>query len=212
MLFSSFAYFALFWKGIRLKEGSEIDRKKIEKGVRLILEGIGENLDREGLVGTPERVWRMYEEILNGHEIDIAGLLEKTFMEKHDEMVLIRDIPFFSICEHHLLPFLGKAHIGYIPKGRVVGASKMVRVLKAEAMKLQLQERLTKNVADILMDELSPTGVGVVVEAEHLCMSIRGVKSFGAKMVTSAMRGGFRSNETTRAEFLSLIRFPRDSS
>lgn len=149
----------------------------------------------------------MYEEILNGREIDLSALLETTFSEKHDEMVIVRDIPFFSICEHHLLPFLGKAHIGYIPKGRVVGISKMVRVLKAEAMQLQLQERLTKNVADILMRELSPTGVGVVVEAEHLCMSIRGVKSFGAKMVTSAMRGGFRTHESTRAEFLSLIKF-----
>jgi GTP cyclohydrolase I len=151
----------------------------------------------------------MYEEILNGHGVDIAGILETAFTEQHDEMVLIRDIPFFSICEHHLLPFLGKAHIGYIPKGRVVGASKLVRVLKAEAMKLQLQERLTKNVADILMHELKPTGVGVVIEAEHLCMSIRGVKSFGAKMITSAMRGGFRSSESTRSEFLSLIRYSK---
>jgi GTP cyclohydrolase I len=153
----------------------------------------------------------MYEEILNGREVDTASLLETTFSEKHDEMVLLRDIPFFSLCEHHLLPFLGKAHIGYIPKGRVVGLSKMVRVLKAEAMKLQLQERLTKNVADILMRELKPTGVGVVIEAEHLCMSIRGVKSFGAKMVTSAMRGGFRASETTRNEFLSLIQYPKGS-
>jgi len=151
----------------------------------------------------------MYEEILNGHGVDIAALLETTFTEQHDEMVLIRDIPFFSICEHHLLPFLGKAHIGYIPKGRVAGASKLVRVLKVEAMKLQLQERLTKNVADILMHELKPTGVGVVIEAEHLCMSIRGVKSFGAKMITSAMRGGFRTSESTRSEFLSLIRYPK---
>jgi GTP cyclohydrolase I len=154
----------------------------------------------------------MYEEILNGKDIDMSAILERTFYEQHDEMVLVKDIPFFSICEHHLLPFLGKAHIGYIPKGHVVGVSKMVRVLKAEAMKLQLQERLTKNVADILMRELNPTGVGVVVEAEHLCMSIRGVKSFGAKMVTSAMRGGFRSHETTRAEFLSLIGYKGSNS
>ncbi len=195
-----------------MKAGAEIDRNKIEDGVKLILEGIGEDLGREGLIGTPERVWRMYEEILNGKEIDMSAILERTFYEQHDEMVLVKDIPFFSICEHHLLPFLGKAHIGYIPKGHVVGVSKMVRVLKAEAMKLQLQERLTKNVADILMRELNPTGVGVVVEAEHLCMSIRGVKSFGAKMVTSAMRGGFRSHETTRAEFLSLIGYKGSNS
>ncbi len=158
---------------------------------------------------TPERVWRLYEEILNGKCIDRGAILETTFSEKHDEMVLIRDIPFFSLCEHHLLPFLGKAHIGYIPKGHVVGVSKLVRILKAEAMQLQLQERLTKNVADCLMHELKPTGVGVVIEAEHLCMSIRGVKSFGAKMVTSAMRGGFRTSESTRSEFLSLIRYSR---
>jgi GTP cyclohydrolase I len=185
-----------------------IDRDKIEKGVRLIIEGVGEDPEREGLRKTPERVWRLYEEILNGRGIDRTAILETTFSEKHDEMVLIRDIPFFSLCEHHLLPFLGKAHIGYIPKGHVVGVSKLVRILKAEAMQLQLQERLTKNVADCLMQELKPTGVGVIIEAEHLCMSIRGVKSFGAKMVTSAMRGGFRTSESTRAEFLSLIRYP----
>lgn len=192
---------------IPLTRGAVIDRQKIENGVRLILEGLGEDLQREGLVKTPERVWKMYNEILNGREVDLSKLLETTFSEKHDEMVLLRDIPFFSICEHHLLPFLGKAHIGYIPKGRVVGLSKMVRVLKAEAMQLQLQERLTKNVADILMRELNPTGVGVVIEAEHLCMSIRGVRSFGATMVTSAMRGGFRTHQATRSEFLSLVGF-----
>ena len=192
---------------IPLARGAVIDRQKIENGVRLILEGIGEDLQREGLVKTPERVWKMYNEILNGKEVDSSKLLETTFSEKHDEMVLLKDIPFFSICEHHLLPFLGKAHIGYIPKGRVVGLSKMVRVLKAEAMQLQLQERLTKNVADILMQELNPMGVGVVIEAEHLCMSIRGVRSFGAKMVTSAMRGGFRAHQSTRSEFLSLVGF-----
>jgi GTP cyclohydrolase I len=205
MLFSDPPKWGFFT--IPLMRGAVIDRQKIENGVRLILEGIGEDLQREGLVKTPERVWKMYNEILNGREVDSSKLLDTTFSEKHDEMVLLKDIPFFSICEHHLLPFLGKAHIGYIPKGRVVGLSKMVRVLKAEAAQLQLQERLTKNVADILMQELNPTGVGVVIEAEHLCMSIRGVRSFGAKMVTSAMRGGFRTHQATRSEFLSLVGF-----
>lgn len=184
-----------------------IDLDKIAQAVKMILEAIGENLDREGLRATPQRVAKMYAEVFAGMELDPRKHLETCFCEKHDEMILVKDIPFYSMCEHHLLPFYGKAHVAYIPdQGRVVGLSKLVRVTDIVARRPQLQERLTSNVADIIMDELKPKGVVVVVEAEHLCMSIRGIKKPGAMTVTSAVRGLFRTNPSSRSEVLALIK------
>ncbi len=186
---------------------STMDLKKIEEGVRLILEGIGEDPDREGLQKTPARVARMYEECCAGLYEDPAVHFETTFDEHHEELVIVHDIPFYSLCEHHLAPFFGKAHVAYIPAsdGRICGISKLARLVDVFARRPQVQERLTSQVADTLVKELHPQGVLVVMEAEHLCMSMRGVKKAGAKTTTSATRGVFRKNAATKAEALSLL-------
>ncbi|MGH2587827.1 MAG: GTP cyclohydrolase I FolE [Dehalococcoidia bacterium] len=185
--------------------GTPIDGGRIERAVREILLAIGEDPDREGLRDTPSRIGRMYAEIFAGISEDPGAHLTVTFTERHDEMVILREIPFYSTCEHHLVPFHGIAHVGYVPNGRVAGISKLARVVETLAKRPQLQERLTSQVADVLMDTLEPDGVAVVVEAEHLCMTMRGVKKPGAKMVTSAVRGSFKRSAVTRAEFLSLV-------
>ena len=184
-----------------------VDAKKIEEGVRLILEGIGEDPEREGLLETPARVARMYEEVFAGLTEDPARHFETTFDEHHEEMVLVRDIPFYSMCEHHLVPFFGKAHVAYIPAadGRVCGLSKLARLVEAFARRPQVQERLTTQIADTLIEQLDPQGVIVVMEAEHMCMSMRGVKKPGSKTITSAVRGAFEKSQATQAEALSLI-------
>ncbi|MEY8561494.1 GTP cyclohydrolase I FolE [Eggerthellaceae bacterium 3-80] len=184
-----------------------MDRAKIEQGVRLILEGVGEDPSREGLRKTPERVAKMYEEVFAGMNEDPAVHFETTFDEHHEEMVLVRDIPFYSMCEHHLAPFFGHAHIAYIPSpdGRICGLSKLARLLDVFARRPQVQERLTSQVADTLMKELKPQGAIVVLEAEHLCMSMRGVKKPGTQTTTSAIRGIFDEDTAARAEALSLI-------
>jgi GTP cyclohydrolase I len=184
-----------------------MDREKIERGVRLILEGVGEDVGREGLLDTPHRVAKMYEEIFSGLDKDPTGLFEKSFGENHTEMVLVKDIPFYSICEHHLVPFFGMAHVGYIPgkEGRICGLSKLARLVDLFARRPQVQERLTSQVADTLVEHLEPQGVIVVIEAEHLCMSMRGVQKPGSKTTTSAVRGAFKDSQRTRAEALSLI-------
>jgi GTP cyclohydrolase I len=182
------------------------DLERIERAVREIIEAIGEDPRREGLIDTPDRVARMYAELFEGLRMDPAEYLKVGFEAGHDEMVILRDIPFYSVCEHHFMPFHGTAAVGYIPDGRVVGLSKLARVVEGYARRPQLQERLTSQVADTLMDTLEPDGVAVVISAEHLCMTQRGVKKPGARMVTSATRGTFRKNDVTRAEFLSLVR------
>ncbi|MEA3407939.1 MAG: GTP cyclohydrolase I FolE [Chloroflexota bacterium] len=187
-----------------------IDKKKICKAVEEILIAIGEDPQREGLLRTPERVADMYEEIFAGMSRDPAEVLRVGFEENHEEMVILKDIPFYSMCEHHLLPFHGKAHIGYIPSGRVVGISKLARTVEIVSRRPQLQERMTSEIADAIMGNLSPRGVGVVIEAEHLCMTMRGIRKPGSIAITSANRGIFRSRKETRAEFLSLIGRPRN--
>jgi len=186
--------------------GGRVDRLKISAAVRMILEAIGEDPQREGLVDTPRRVADMYEEIFAGLTVDPSDYLAVGFEERHKEMVILKDIPFQSVCEHHLLPFVGKAHVGYIPAGRIVGLSKLARVVEGFARRPQLQERLTSQIADTITETLQPTGAGVVIEAQHFCMILRGVKKPGSTMVTSAMRGIFRTNPPTRAEFLEFIR------
>lgn len=185
-----------------------IDREKIAAGVRLILEGVGEDLGREGLRDTPERVASMYAEILAGVKCDPKEILQVVFAENHDEIVMVKDIPFYSICEHHLMPFFGKAHVAYIPSksGKITGISKLARVVDALAKRLQVQERLTTQIANSLVEALDPQGVLVVIEAEHLCMSMRGVNKPGALTVTSAVRGEFRRRQAARMEALNLIR------
>ena len=184
-----------------------MDKAKIRKGIRLLLEGIGEDPDREGLLDTPERVANMCEELYAGIGADPMRVFTRVLEEAHDEIVLVRDIPFYSICEHHLLPFLGKAHVAYLPDGRrVCGLSKLARIVELHAKRPQLQERLTSDVADSLMAALEPRGVLVVIEAEHLCMTMRGVKAPGSLTVTSVVRGIFRENPATRAETMALIR------
>lgn len=185
----------------------EIDHKKIEAAVRMMLEAIGEDPNREGLLDTPKRVARMYEELFSGIHTDPKDYFSTIFSEDHEEIVLVKDIPFYSMCEHHLVPFFGHAHVGYIPKGgRVVGLSKLARAVEAVARRPQLQERITSLVADAIMDKLDPHGVIVVVEAEHMCMTIRGVKKAGAKTITTAVRGIFAADPNVKAEALSLIR------
>lgn len=184
-----------------------MDLKKIEKGVRLILEGIGEDTERAGLKGTPERVARMYEEILSGIETPTEALLKSMEGESHDEMVLLKDIPFYSVCEHHLLPFIGKVHVAYIPSGgKIVGLSELVKSVEVLSKRLQVQERLTTQLADLIMNRLKPKGAMVVIDAEHLCISMRGVKRPGSRTVTSAVRGIFRTKRSTREELLELIK------
>lgn len=183
-----------------------VDRARIESAVREILLAIGEDPDREGLQRTPYRVAKAYDELFAGLREDPRTHLRATFDEGHKEMVVLRDIPFASLCEHHLLPFTGIAHIGYIPQGQIVGLSKLARLVEGYARRPQVQERLTSEVADAIMDELKPDGCGVVIEATHTCMTIRGVEKPGATMVTSAMRGGFRNRPATRAEFMAFVR------
>lgn len=182
-----------------------VDLKRIEAAVREILAAVGEVPDREGLQETPARVARMYAEIFSGLHTDPAQYLKKTFTQKHDEMVLVKEIEFASCCEHHLLPFLGKAHIAYLPNGKVVGLSKLARVVEALARKPQVQERMTEDLAELIMSELQPRGVGVIVEASHSCMTIRGVRKPGAMTITSAMRGLFKTNPMTRSELMALV-------
>lgn len=185
-----------------------MDKKKVEQGIRLILEGIGEDIKREGLKGTPARISEMYEEIFSGLKVNPVEVVTVTFAENHDEMVLLKGIPFYSICEHHLIPFVGRAHVAYIPgkDGRVTGISKLARVVEVVSRKPQLQERLTTQIADALCNALKPLGVLVMVEAEHLCLSMRGVQKPRTIAVTSSVRGIFRTNEASRAEALSLIK------
>ncbi|HYL99876.1 MAG TPA: GTP cyclohydrolase I FolE [Blastocatellia bacterium] len=186
--------------------GVGVDLAKIEAGVRLILEGIGEDPERPGLEGTPRRVAAMYEEICAGLHDDPRRFIRVIPAETHDEMVIVKDIPIYSLCEHHLLPFVGVAHIAYIPReGRIIGLSKLARVADLMAKKPQIQERLTTEIADLLFNELNATGVMVVIEAEHLCMEMRGIKKPGSKTVTSALRGGFLKDQRTRSEAMSLI-------
>ena len=184
-----------------------MERDKIEAGIRLILDGIGEDLSREGLLETPRRVADMYEEIFAGLVEDPAEHFCVTFDEGHQEMVLVKDIPLYSVCEHHLVPFMGKAHVAYVPgkHGRICGLSKLARVVEVFAKRPQVQERMTAQIADTLVEQLDPAGVLVVIEAEHLCMSMRGVRKPGSKTVTSAVRGQFREDARTRAEAMSLI-------
>lgn len=182
-----------------------VDQARIRKAVREILLAVGEDPDREGLAETPDRVARMYAEAFAGLHFDPRIHLVKRFTQDYDEMVAIKDIEFSSYCEHHLLPFSGRAHVAYLPKGQVVGLSKIPRVIEAMASRPQLQERLTQEVAELLMDELDARGVGVVMEAAHSCMTIRGVRKPGSVLVTSAMLGAFRDRHATRAEFLALI-------
>ena len=172
------------------------------------MEGLGEDLDREGLVRTPERVANMYEEILCGMDEDPSSVIRAMFAEEHEEMIVVKNIPLYSICEHHMMPFLGRAHVAYIPgqEGQITGISKLARVVDVLSKRLQVQERLTTDVADTLVKALRPRGVLVVIEAEHLCMSMRGVKKPGALTITSAVRGTFHTNAASRAEALSLIR------
>ncbi|OGB90825.1 GTP cyclohydrolase I FolE [candidate division WOR-1 bacterium RIFCSPHIGHO2_01_FULL_53_15] len=184
-----------------------INKKKIEKAIKDILLAIGEDVNRDGLKETPKRVAEMYAELFSGLHKDPAGELTTFKQGEHEEMVIVKDIPFYSICEHHLVPFAGKAHVAYIPKkGRVTGLSKLVRVLEGYAKRPQVQEKLTSQVADTIIEKLDPHGVLVVIEAEHLCMSMRGVKKPGTLTVTSAVRGVFRKDAKVRSEALALIR------
>jgi GTP cyclohydrolase I len=179
---------------------------QIPEAVRTLLEELGEDPERAGLAGTPERVRRMYAELTEGYHTDPDALLNKAAFEvDYDEMVVVRDIEFFSLCEHHLLPFFGKAHVGYLPRGRIIGLSKIPRVVDMYAHRLQVQERLTQQVAGFLMERLNPKGVGCVVEATHLCTVMRGVRKQEATMVTSSMLGTFRADARTRSEFLTFI-------
>jgi len=184
-----------------------IDLPKIEIAVRMILEAIGEDPEREGLRDTPARVARMYREIFCGLWESPEIHLQKSFSEEYEEMVLVKDIPLYSVCEHHLLPFFGRASVAYIPRrGRVTGLSKLARVVEGFAKRPQLQERLTSQIADAIMQRLDPYGVAVVIEAEHMCMTVRGVRKPGSKTVTSAVRGIFQENSATRAEVFALIK------
>jgi GTP cyclohydrolase I len=182
-----------------------VDKERIEKAVAEILLAIGEDPGREGLRDTPSRVAKMYTELLSGMREDPEMHLRSVFTENYDEIVLLRDIPFYSVCEHHLLPFIGSAHVAYLPTGRVLGVSKLARIVDCFAKRLQCQERLTGQIADLIMTRLEPLGVAVVLEASHSCMTIRGIKKPGSTMVTSALRGIFRKDPRSRLEILSLL-------
>jgi len=189
-----------------LEKGS-VDREKIERAVRDILEAIGEDPNREGLKRTPIRVAAMYAELFRGLRDEPARHLQTFFTEeRYDEIVILRDIPFHSMCEHHLMPFIGKAHVAYLPDGKIVGVSKLARLVETLSHRLQVQERLTTQVADMLMEHLKPKGVAVFMIAQHTCMTIRGVKKPGSQMITSALRGIFRTNLASRTEVLSLLK------
>jgi GTP cyclohydrolase I len=188
-----------------------MDQEKIQRGVRLLLEGIGEDPERDGLVDTPRRVADMFEEIIATEPADLSTLIVAMPSDRHQELVLVRDIAFHSMCEHHLLPFFGVAHVAYIPSkhGKITGISKIARLVRTVAARLQLQERLTSTIADTLVRSLDPAGVMVLVKAEHLCMTMRGVRAPGSQVVTSAVRGIFRTSEATRAEFMALVDGPK---
>ena len=180
----------------------------VAKGVRSILEAVGDEIDMQGTADTPRRVAQMYDELLSGYTIDPRQLLNGALFDvEYDEMVVVADIDFYSLCEHHLLPFYGKAHVGYLPYKKVVGLSKIPRLVNMFARRLQVQERMTQQIATFMDDLISPRGVGVVVEGTHLCTSMRGVRKAGAKMVTSAVKGVFRSNPSTREEFMAHVRY-----
>jgi GTP cyclohydrolase I len=194
-------------QGARPPDPGLVDRPRIERAVREILEAIGEDPDREGLARTPQRVAEMYEEVFAGLAEDPRQHLSVTFAADHDEMIMVRDIPLYSLCEHHLIPFLGRAHVAYIPsvKGEITGLSKLPRLVDSYARRPQVQERLTSQIADTIDEVLVPRGVLVVIEAEHLCMSMRGVQKPGATTVTSAVRGAFRDKAATRAEAMAFL-------
>jgi GTP cyclohydrolase I len=183
----------------------KVNTEKIKKAVTEILLAIGEDVNRDGIKHTPERVAKMYDELLAGMQEDPRIHLNRVFKENYDEIVLLRDIPFYSICEHHLMPFIGSAHVAYLPSGLVLGVSKMARIVDCFAKRLQVQERLTDQIADFIMNNLKPKGVAVVLEASHSCMTIRGIKKPGSIMVTSSLRGMFKKDPRSRNEILSLI-------
>jgi GTP cyclohydrolase I len=182
-----------------------VDQERIRAAIREILLAVGEDPDREGLQETPERVARMYAELFAGLHKDPREHLRKKFTQKYDEMVLEKDIAFAALCEHHLLPFMGKTHVAYLPNGKIVGLSKLARVIEVLSRRPQVQERMTEELADLLMHELEPRGVAVILEASHTCMTVRGVRKENSLCVTSAMRGAFRDNQSTRAELMALI-------
>jgi len=187
-------------------ENSGIDSELLEDAIAQLLKAVGENPGREGLKFTPKRVARMYNELLSGYHVDSEAMINGALFDiTYDEMVLVRDIEFYSLCEHHILPFIGRVHVAYIPNGKVIGLSKIPRIVDMYARRLQVQERMTRQVADFLRDLLKPQGVAVVVEAVHLCSMMRGVKKHDARMTTSAMHGAFRANLATREEFLNNI-------
>ena len=186
-------------------ENRKVDVAKIAKAVKEILLAVGEDIEREGIKGTPERVARMYAELLSGMGEDPKQHLRSVFTENYDEIVLLRDIPFYSICEHHLMPFIGSAHVAYLPAGVVLGVSKLARIVDCFARRLQVQERLTDQIADFIMESLKPRGVAVVLEASHSCMTIRGIKKPGSIMVTSSLRGIFKRDPKSRGEIMSLM-------
>ena len=185
-----------------------VDLEKIERAARMILEAVGEDPDREGLQDTPARIGRMYAEVFSGMREDRSSVLATVFTEDYDEIVLVKDIPYYSMCEHHLLPFFGKAHVAYLPKNKIVGISKLARAVEHFAKRPQVQERLTNQVADLVEEALKPRGVAVVLEATHTCMTMRGVRKPGSSVVTSAMRGIIRSSVATRTEVMGLMRRP----
>lgn len=185
---------------------SKINIDEIQSAIQMILQAIGEDPDRAGLKRTPERIARMYAELLSGYQMDPVEVVNEALFEvKYDEMVIVRDIEFYSLCEHHMLPFMGRVHVAYIPDGKVLGLSKIPRIVDLYACRLQVQERMTRQIADFIRDLLHPQGVAVVVEALHLCMSMRGVQKHNARLTTSAMHGAFRANLATRQEFLDNI-------
>lgn len=182
-----------------------VDHEKVKEAVKMLLEGIGEDVSREGLLETPERIARMYEEICGGMDEDVATHLSKVFSVDNNEMVLEKDIVFYSTCEHHLMPFYGKAHVAYIPDGKVAGLSKLARTVEVYARRLQIQEKMTGQIADAVMEHLQPKGVMVMLEAEHMCMTMRGVKKPGSKTVTVAARGVFKDNEALQNQFFRML-------
>lgn len=189
-----------------LVANSKININEIQEAIHKIIEAVGEDPDRPGLKRTPERIARMYIELFSGYQMDPAQVVNEAIFEvKYDEMVIIRDIEFYSLCEHHMLPFMGRVHVAYIPDGKVLGLSKIPRIVDLYARRLQVQERMTRQIADFIRDLLHPQGVAVVVEALHLCMSMRGVEKHNARLTTSAMHGAFRANLATRQEFLDNI-------
>ncbi len=187
------------------EQNKEIDFSRIEKAVKEILIAVGEDIEREGLKDTPKRVARMYSELLCGMQENPERYLKSVFSEKYDEIVLLRDIPFHSVCEHHMMPFIGSAHVAYLPSGKVLGVSKLARIVDSFAHRLQVQERLTDQIADFIMNKLEPKGVAVVLEASHSCMTIRGIRKPGSVMVTSSLRGIFKKDPKSRNEIISLM-------